>query len=80
MERKRWRARSFGKENARILLNNASRQRPFLDIGVTGSDVLGTTARFFTSWILVPLQKLGGRGMPRDGADVCNSTAWEGSQ
>jgi hypothetical protein len=37
MERKRCRARSFGKENARILLKSASRQRLFLDARDAGS-------------------------------------------
>jgi len=40
-------------------------------IGVSASAVLETTARLFTSIIVVPLQKLAGRGMPVDGADVC---------
>jgi hypothetical protein len=38
MERKRWRARSFGKENARVLLKSASRQRLFLEAGDAGSE------------------------------------------
>ncbi len=42
-------------------------------IGVSGSDVLETTARLFTSVIVVPLQSLAGRKLPRDGADVCDS-------
>jgi hypothetical protein len=37
MERKRWRARSFGNENARILLKSASSQRLFPDTGDAGS-------------------------------------------
>lgn len=46
-------------------------------IGVSGSDVLETTARLFTSVILVPLQSLLGRKLPRDGADVCDSAMRE---
>jgi hypothetical protein len=42
--------------------------------------VLGTSLRFFTSWIVVPLEKLAGRGLPRDGADVCGNTAREAKQ
>lgn len=42
-------------------------------IGVSGSDVLETAARLFTSVIVVPLQKLVQRGVPRDGSDVCVS-------
>ncbi len=42
-------------------------------VGVSGSDVLETTARLFTSVIVVPLQSLMGRRLPRDGADVCGS-------
>jgi hypothetical protein len=37
MERKRYRARSFGKENARILLKSASSQTLFLNTGDAGS-------------------------------------------
>jgi AsmA family protein len=40
-------------------------------IGVSGSDLVETTARLFTSVIVVPLQKLTGRSLPRDGSDVC---------
>jgi len=49
-------------------------------IRVSGSDLLGTTVRFFTSWIVVPLEKLGGRGIARDGADVCGNTMREARQ
>jgi len=42
-------------------------------IGVSASAVLETTARLFTSIIVVPLQKLAGRGMPADGNDVCGN-------
>jgi hypothetical protein len=42
-------------------------------IGVSGSDVLETSVRLFTSVIVVPLQKLFQRGVPRDGSDVCVS-------
>ena len=40
-------------------------------IGVSGSAILETAARLFTSVIVVPLQALTGRRLPRDGADVC---------
>jgi uncharacterized protein involved in outer membrane biogenesis len=49
-------------------------------IRISGSDMLGTTARFFTSWILVPLEKLTGRGLPKDGADICSNTIREASK
>jgi uncharacterized protein involved in outer membrane biogenesis len=49
-------------------------------IRISGSDVLGTSLRFFTSWIVVPLEKLAGRGLPRDGADVCGNTVREAKQ
>jgi len=49
-------------------------------IRISGSDVLGTSVRFFTSWIVVPLEKLAGRGLPRDGADVCGNTVRETKQ
>jgi uncharacterized protein involved in outer membrane biogenesis len=49
-------------------------------IGVSGSDLAGTTVRFFTSWIVVPLEMLGGRAMPRDGADVCSAPVREAKQ
>jgi hypothetical protein len=42
-------------------------------IGVSGSDVLETTARLFTSVIVVPVEKLMNRSVPRDGADVCTN-------
>ena len=42
-------------------------------VGVSGSDVLETTARLLTSIVVVPLQKLTGRGLPKDGGDVCEA-------
>jgi len=49
-------------------------------IGVRGSDLLGSSVRFFTSWIVVPLEKLSGRGIARDGADVCSNPMREVKQ
>jgi uncharacterized protein involved in outer membrane biogenesis len=49
-------------------------------IGVSGGDLFGTAVRFFTSWIVVPFEKLGGRAMPRDGADVCGNPIREAKQ
>ncbi|MEO8628447.1 MAG: AsmA family protein [Betaproteobacteria bacterium] len=42
-------------------------------VGVSGSDMLETTARLLTSVVVVPLQKLIGRGLPKDGRDVCEA-------
>lgn len=49
---------------------------PFNDfkIGVSPGDILGTIARLATSILWVPLQKLAGKKIPPDGADVCNVT------
>jgi uncharacterized protein involved in outer membrane biogenesis len=46
---------------------------PFNDfkIGVSPGDIAGTIGRLATSILWVPLQKLAGRKMPADGADVC---------
>ena len=41
-------------------------------IGVSASDIIGTVARLATSIFWVPLQKLTGKKIPTDGADVCN--------
>jgi uncharacterized protein involved in outer membrane biogenesis len=41
-------------------------------IGVSAGDILGTAARLATSIFWVPLQKLFGKKLPADGADVCN--------
>ena len=49
-------------------------------IRVSKSDLAATMVRFFTSWIIVPLERLGGRGMPRDGADVCTNPMREARQ
>src|SRR5262249_4247428 len=50
-------------------------------IRVSGSDVLGTVVRFFTSWLVVSLENLSGRGVPRDGNDVCgNATISDAKQ
>jgi hypothetical protein len=46
-------------------------------IGVAPSDVIETTARFFTSIFIVPIQKLTQRSLPRDGADVCANATRE---
>jgi hypothetical protein len=40
-------------------------------IGVSPGDVVETVGRLATSIIWVPLQKLGGKKLPADGADVC---------
>jgi uncharacterized protein involved in outer membrane biogenesis len=40
-------------------------------IGVSPGDVVGTVGRLVTSIFWVPLQKLGGKKIPADGADVC---------
>ncbi len=41
-------------------------------IGVSPGDVFETVARLATSIVWVPLQKLSGKKLPADGADVCN--------
>ena len=41
-------------------------------IGVSPGDALETVARLATSIVWVPLQKLSGKKLPADGADVCN--------
>jgi uncharacterized protein involved in outer membrane biogenesis len=46
-------------------------------IGVSGSDVAETFARLFTSVIVVPIESLFGRKLPRDGADVCANATRE---
>jgi AsmA-like C-terminal region len=46
-------------------------------IGVSGSDVMETVARLFTSVIVVPVESLFGRKLPRDGADVCANATRE---
>ncbi|MGD2141398.1 MAG: hypothetical protein PVH25_13445, partial [Burkholderiales bacterium] len=40
-------------------------------INVSPGDVLETVGRLATSIFWVPLQKLGGKELPTDGADVC---------
>ncbi|MEO8166414.1 MAG: hypothetical protein ABI619_13565, partial [Betaproteobacteria bacterium] len=49
---------------------------PFSDfkIGVSPGDILGTFARLATSIFWVPLQRLAGKKLPADGADVCYPT------
>ena len=42
-------------------------------INVSPGDVLETVGRFATSIFWVPLQKLGGKELPANGADVCKS-------
>jgi uncharacterized protein involved in outer membrane biogenesis len=42
-------------------------------VGVSPGDVLETVGRLATSIVWVPLQKLAGRKIPADGADVCNA-------
>ncbi len=42
------------------------------NIGVSPGDVFETVARLATSIVWVPLQKLSGKKLPADGADVCN--------
>jgi uncharacterized protein involved in outer membrane biogenesis len=79
----------FGTEQLNLLLTPRAKQPQFFSlatpvkvdgtltdfhIGVSGSDIAGTTLRFFTSWIVVPLEMLGGRGMPSNGADVCGNS------
>ena len=41
-------------------------------IGVSAGDIVGTVGRLATSIFWVPLQKLFGKKVPADGADVCN--------
>lgn len=41
-------------------------------VGVSPGDILGTIGRLATSIFWVPLQKLAGKKLPADGADVCN--------
>ncbi len=43
-------------------------------IGVSPGDVLETIGRLATSIIWVPLQKLAGKKIPRDGSDVCGES------
>jgi hypothetical protein len=40
-------------------------------IGVSPGDIVGTVGRLATSILWVPLQKLAGKKIPIDGADVC---------
>ncbi|HPU50846.1 MAG TPA: AsmA-like C-terminal region-containing protein [Burkholderiaceae bacterium] len=47
-------------------------------IGVNAGDVLATAGRLATSLLWVPLQKLVGRELPADGADVCSFSARTG--
>ena len=42
------------------------------EIGVSAGDIIGTVGRLATSIIWVPLQKLAGKKIPADGADVCS--------
>jgi hypothetical protein len=82
----------FGTEALRFRLAPRPKQPQFLslatpvqvtgtltkfNIGVGASDLLETTARLFTSVIVVPLQKLTGKSYPRDGADVCENAMRE---
>ena len=46
-------------------------------ISPTASDVLGMVGRLATSIVWVPLQKLTGRKLPADGADVCGAGVLE---
>jgi uncharacterized protein involved in outer membrane biogenesis len=41
-------------------------------VGVSAGDIIGTVGRLLTSIFWVPLQKLAGKKLPADGADVCN--------
>jgi uncharacterized protein involved in outer membrane biogenesis len=43
-------------------------------IGVSPGDVIGTVGRLATSIFWVPLQKLFGKKIPADGADVCHAS------
>src|SRR6185436_7352854 len=40
-------------------------------VGVSPGDIVGTVGRLATSIVWVPLQKLAGKKIPTDGADVC---------
>jgi hypothetical protein len=40
-------------------------------VGVSAGDIIGTVGRLTTSILWVPLQKLFGKKIPADGADVC---------
>jgi len=42
-----------------------------LSFGVSPGDVIETVGRLATSIVWVPLQKLAGKKLPADGADVC---------
>ena len=42
-------------------------------VSVQPGDILGTAGRFLTSWLWVPFQKLTGKALPADGADVCTA-------
>lgn len=42
-------------------------------VGVAVSDVAATALRLATSFVWVPLQKLAGRSLPADGADLCGA-------
>ncbi|MFN7276351.1 MAG: hypothetical protein ACK5VP_00995, partial [Betaproteobacteria bacterium] len=42
-------------------------------ISPTAVDVLGMVGRLATSIVWVPIQKLSGRKIPADGADVCSA-------
>jgi AsmA family protein len=46
-------------------------------IGVSGSDVAETVGRLFSSVVVVPVESLFGRKLPRDGADVCANATRE---
>ena len=41
-------------------------------VGVSAGDIISTVGRLVTSIVWVPLQKLAGKKIPADGADVCN--------
>ena len=41
-------------------------------VGVSAGDIIGTVGRLTTSILWVPLQKLFGKKIPADGADVCH--------
>ncbi len=48
---------------------------PFKDfkVGVSPGDLIGTMGRLATSILWVPLQKIAGKKLPADGADVCGA-------
>lgn len=48
-------------------------------IGVNPGDVIATVGRLATSLVVVPLQKLFGKDLPADGADVCTKQWLRGS-